>query len=199
LKCYTLTSICVMATATPSVLAQFDVHLVFDRTEVMVGETIQATLVATIDGSPEWYFSALATDLVASDPSLGLASAMSGLDWAMPALGQIQSGTPDGASLLGLFGAQHPLFGPADTSSPFVIGQFTITALTPGELTYTSRWSTSSTGSFQFTGPSFPGGPAWASELTPTETITIRPVPAPASVGLLGFVTLMGRRRRGAV
>jgi hypothetical protein len=180
--------------------AQLNVRLVFDRTEVMVGETVEATLVANFTGAVGSYYSSISANLIASDRTLGLASTMGGLNWGFPALGAVQVGTPDGASLMAIFAAQQSLFGVVDTSNPFVIGQFTIATLAPGELSYTSSRANNAPGSFSFTDAA--GGPFAAPTYDPgmaSNTLTIRPVPAPASIGLLGLATLMGRRRRGAV
>jgi hypothetical protein len=176
------------------------VDLVFDRTEVMVGETVEATLVATISAFEGSYFSSISANLIASDASLGLASTMSGLDWGMPALGAIQTGTPSGASLMGIFAAQYSLFGPVDFSNPFVIGRFTVETTGVGQLTYSVTRANAAPGVFSFSsdncGPFDCGG---YSESFTSQTVMIRPVPAPASVGLgLAMMSLATRRRSRA-
>lgn len=191
----------VSALMVSTVLAQsLRVDLVFDRTEVMVGETVEATLVATISALPGSYFSSISANLIASDASLGLASTMSGLDWGMPALGAIQPGTRSGASLMGIFAAQQSLFGPVDFSNPFVIGRFTVETTGAGQLTYSVTRANAAPGVFSFTstncGPFDCGG---YSDSFTSQTVMIRPVPAPASVGFgLAVMSLATRRRSRA-
>jgi hypothetical protein len=107
------------------------VTLAADRTEVNSGETVIWTLSAAFTGwsEPGAYTGWFEGDLLAIDPDLGLAGNVVSL------VGGDASGTPDGASLLGLAAGQ-PAGGPFDTANPIALCTFEVQTTTPGTLAY---------------------------------------------------------------
>lgn len=180
-------------------MASLSVQLVFDKTNISVGETAIATITATFTGEAGSYFSSASFDLIASDPDFARASPLTGLGWAMPVLGTPSGGVVDGANITGIFGAQQSLFGAPNTSNPFVIGSFVITGTsgTWGSLIYTVRASANTPGAFSYTDNTGPfAAPIYANgEVFTSGMISV--VPSPGGVVVLAAGGLVvGRRRR---
>jgi phosphohistidine swiveling domain-containing protein len=177
--------------------AQLNVSLSFDKTSILVGETAIATVTASFTGAAGSYFSSVSANFVASDNGLASASSASGLGWGVPALGAIQNGTANGASLNGTFAAQQSLFGAPNTSNPFTVLTFVVTGTAAGELSYTATRANSAPGVFSFTDAA--GGPFAAptySDALSSGTLVINAIPAPSAMALLGLGGLVATRRR---
>lgn len=182
-----------------------DVTIAFtaSSTTVSPGETVLWTMTVSWTGGSGLgeYFGSINAHLTGLGTAGGTASPMTGFDWANPALGVPLAGTPQGTSLLDVYGAQHPLFGPVPFINPFAIGQFEVIYHTEGDASYTvadrnQNWA------FFIGYPVSDFEPALngdrADEVTVVTDI-VRVIPAPSVLAVLGFGGLiMGRRRRDA-
>lgn len=178
-----------------------DVTLTFSQSEVVIGDTVTATVTAELlEFSPGSYFTSIAADLIAGDPALASASPMTGLEWANPVLGGVSGGTPEGASLIGIFGAQLGLFPPVDYSNPFVVGSFELVAIEAGVLSYTMT-PTDGYGKYNLGFSAYDPSP-FSCPVIPCHQVrftsqTLVIVPTPGVVGCLGASGVwVGRRKR---
>lgn len=182
--------------------AGIHVSLSFDNTSLEVGQSITGTITAVLsDVAAGSYFSSAIFDLVCSQSEGVAFSPLTGLGWAMPVLGEPSGGTPASNGIFGIYATQQALFGPVDTSNPFVIGTFTMTGL-PGLNIFTPLSFVVENGAIPgafsyidaadgpFAAPIFVGPEVFSSD-------TLVWVPSPGGVVVLAAGGLVaGRRRR---
>lgn len=186
-------------TTAPAAAVWIDVDILFDRPVAFVGETVTVTVVASGQiSTPQLnYFSSVNADFFASDPGIGLASPMENLGWSQPVFGG-NGGQASGASLLGVLGAQLQLFGPVDDSNPFVVGNFEVQLLEAGVLSYTVPQNTDRRSQMSWYDPSLFSCPVIPCDqiYVSSQVLTVRAVPTPGGLAVLGLGGLAVRRRR---
>ncbi len=147
---------------TMSAAAQsLEVSITFDDIEVPFGFTTARMTARMVGFSSQAYFSLVNVDLLATvvfpvggvAPRFVVSEAGSGLGWGFPVLGAIDPGTPDGANLLGVFAAQHALFGAVNTSNPFEVMSWEVRTVAEGYTGYTLGAIANTPGMFAVTDP----------------------------------------------
>ena len=191
-------SIALMAVAGLATVASaqsLSVNLSFDATSIAVGDSVTATVSATLEGfAAGSYLSSLNIDLIASG-ALGEASNVSAVAWNNPALGFNGQGTASGADVLGVQASQFSLIPPITAGDVAVIS-FTFTASAEGVLSYSSSTAAGAPFSYSVTGPSFADQPVSFDD-SAFSSGSLNIVPAPSAMALLGLGGLVaGRRRR---
>jgi conserved repeat domain len=168
-----------------------------DRATANVGDTITYTVSANTAAST--YILNVNVHFVASDAGLGSASAFSWNSWASAT----NNGNASGASLDNVRGGQSLLFGAIDGSNPIVLGTFTVTAGAEGELSYGVVKGTAAASAMFITqrsdqgpfGPQFTFASATANGFS-LNADSVRIIPAPGAMALLGLGGLAAARRR---
>jgi hypothetical protein len=209
MKCIALLAVAGLATVATVASAQGDnvvasdfvFSITWSDNDIQIGEFSTATLTASWVGEPTSYLSSVNIDLLA-DNEIVNAFDTALVSWNVPILGFDGIGQASGASILTLDAAQFHLFFPPVVGNPFLITTFEVQAVSLGELNYsftTSPLGTEAAATIsnppQVTAnPKQFGGPGDTPAGSNFETLRV--VPAPSAMALLGLGGLVATRRR---
>jgi hypothetical protein len=172
------------------------VSLSFDKTNIWIGETAVATIVASWDGPAGSYLSSINIDLMVSTPAIEVVS-IAPIAWNNPALGF--TGTPasiDGGNIIGLQAAQFSLIPPFTATNPILVTTFTVRGVGPYEvLQYSAQAVAGAPYPFSVTGPGF-SDPVVPFGIDSWQSMALVVVPAPGAAGVLAVAGCVGIRRR---
>ncbi len=193
-------SIALMAVAGLATVASaqsLDITLSWDATSVDFGGTATGTVMASFSGFDDGsYLSSVNFDLIASE-ALGTVGNVGAVAWNNAGLGFDGQGTASGADIIGIEASQFSLIPPFSTDNPVMVMSFEFTAGdAEGVLSYSSSTAAGAPFSFSVTGPNFSDQPVGFDDSSFSGD-SLRIVPAPSAMALLGLGGLVaGRRRR---
>ncbi len=171
------------------------VELTWDKTEIAIGETATATVIASWNGVEGSYFSSFNVNFNASGEYVSVSN-LAPAAWNNTALGFDGTGTISGASILNFQAAQFSLIPPFVATNPILVTTFTVTGTAEGVLSYSTTNADGAPFPMSVTGPVFSDPVVeFGNDSFVSGSLTV--TPAPSAMALLGLGGLVaGRRRR---
>ncbi len=171
------------------------VELTWDKTEIAIGETATATVIASWNGVEGSYFSSFNVNFNASGEYVSVSN-LAPAAWNNTALGFDGTGTISGASILNFQAAQFSLIPPFVATNPILVTTFTVTGTAEGVLSYSTTNADGAPFPMSVTGPIF-SDPVVEFGNDSFVSADLIVTPAPSAMALLGLGGLVaGRRRR---